>query len=77
MPKLIGAGKAKQMIFTAQIVSGREAHEIGLVEEVVPANQECNAAYLKALEIALEIGTKVLHFDVAIVKVQQYILSIL
>jgi methylglutaconyl-CoA hydratase len=58
LPKLIGAGKAKQMIFTAQIVSGREAHEIGLVEEVVPANQECNAAYLKALEIALEIGTK-------------------
>ena len=59
MPKLIGAGKAKQMIFTAQIVSGSEAHKIGLVEEVVPANQECNAAYLKALEIALEIGTKV------------------
>ena len=47
------------MIFTAQIVSGTEAHEIGLVEEVVPANQEGNAAYLKALEIALEIGTKV------------------
>ena len=61
LPKLIGAGKAKQMIFTAQIVSGSEAHEIGLVEEVVPANQECNAAYLKALEIALEIGTKVWH----------------
>ena len=47
------------MIFTAQIVTGSEAHEIGLVEEVVPANQECNAAYLKALEIAVEIGTKV------------------
>ena len=59
LPKLIGAGKAKQMIFTAQIVSGAEAHAIGLVEEVVPANQESNAAYLKALEIALEIGSKV------------------
>ena len=47
------------MIFTAQIVSGSEAHKIGLVEEVVPANQACNAAYLKALEIAVEIGTKV------------------
>lgn len=59
LPKLIGAGKAKQMIFTAQIVTGSEAHAIGLVEEVVPANQECNAAYQKALEIAVEIGTKV------------------
>jgi methylglutaconyl-CoA hydratase len=58
LPKLIGAGKAKQMIFTAQIVSGAEAHAIGLVEEVVPANEESNAAYLKALEIALEIGSK-------------------
>ena len=47
------------MIFTAQIVSGAEAHNIGLVEEVVPANDESNAAYLKALEIALEIGSKV------------------
>ena len=59
LPKLIGAGKAKQMIFTAQVVSGAEAHEMGLVEEVVPANEESNAAYLKALEIALEIGSKV------------------
>lgn len=59
LPKLVGAGKAKQMIFMAQILSGAEAHEIGLVEEVVPANKDGNAAYLKALEIAVEIGTKV------------------
>jgi methylglutaconyl-CoA hydratase len=58
LPKLIGAGKAKQMIFTAQVVTGSEAHAIGLVEEVVPANSESNAAYLKALEIAVAIGSK-------------------
>ena len=50
---------AKRMIFTAQIVTGSEAYAMGLVEEVVPANQECNAAYLKALEIATEIKSKV------------------
>ena len=59
LPKLVGAGKAKQMIFTAQVVTGREAHAIGLVEELVPDNEVRNAAYLKALEIAMEIGTKV------------------
>ena len=56
---MIGAGKAKQMIFTAQVVSGTEARAIGIVEEVVPANEQSDAAYLKALEIALEIGSKV------------------
>ena len=61
LPKLVGAGKAKEMIFTAKVVSGQEAHDIGLVEQVVPANEDCNAAYLKALEIAKEIGTKVLQ----------------
>ena len=59
LPQLIGAGKAKQMIFTAQVVSGTEAHAVGIVEEVVPANEQSDAAYLKALEIALEIGSKV------------------
>lgn len=61
LPKLVGAGKAKEMIFTAKVVSGQEAHDIGLVEQVVPANEDCNAAYLKALEIAKEICTKVLQ----------------
>ena len=58
---------AKRMIFTAQIVTGSEAHAMGLVEEVVPANQECNAAYLKALEIATEIKSKVHR----IIKIQE------
>ena len=40
---------------------------MGLVEEVVPANQECNAAYLKALEIATEIKSKV-HRIIKILK---------
>ena len=47
------------MIFTAKVVTGQEAHDIGLVEQVVPANEDGNAAYLKALEIAQEISTKV------------------
>ena len=47
------------MIFTAKVVTGEEAQEIGLVEHAVPQNEDSNAAYLKALEIAREIRDKV------------------
>ncbi len=55
----MGIGKAKELIFTAKVVLGEEACEIGLVEHVVPQNEDSNAAYLKALEIAKEILDKV------------------
>ena len=59
LPRVVGMGKAKQLIFTAKVLSGQEAVEIGLVEEAVPQNGDSNAAYLKALEIAKEISSKV------------------
>lgn len=59
LPRLVGIGKAKELIFTAKVLSGTEAAEIGLVEHVVKQNEDGNAAYLKALEIAREILTKV------------------
>lgn len=59
LPRLIGIGKAKELIFTAKVVTGEEAQEIGLVEHAVPQNEDSNAAYLKALEIAREIRDKV------------------
>ncbi len=52
-------GKAKELIFTAKVLGGNEAADIGLVEHSVEQNEEGNAAYLKALEIAREISTKV------------------
>lgn len=54
LPRLIPPGKAKQMIFTGELVSAREAKELGLVEEVVPRGK----ALEKASEIAQKIATK-------------------
>ena len=59
LPRLVGIGKAKELIFTAKILLGTEAAEIGLVEHVVPQNENSDAAYLKALELAKEIASKV------------------
>ncbi len=59
LPRLIGIGKAKELIFTAKICSGEEARDIGLVEHVVTQNKDSDAAYQKALEIAKKIADKV------------------
>ena len=36
LPRLVGKGRAMQMLLTAEAVSAQEAHRIGLVNEVVP-----------------------------------------
>ena len=55
MSRLVGIGKAKELIYTAKMVNGKEAAEIGLVEHCVPQNTEGDAAYQKALDIAKQI----------------------
>ncbi|EZP76839.1 enoyl-CoA hydratase [Parageobacillus genomosp. 1] len=52
LPRLIGIGKAKELIFTAKRISTQEAAQIGLVEYVVPRAQLME----KALEIATQIA---------------------
>ena len=59
LPRLIGEAKAKELIFTARVLNGEEAAEIGLVEYAVPQNEAGDAAFQKALEIAKEIAKKV------------------
>ena len=59
LPRLIGIAKAKEMIFCAKVLSGKEALEIGLAEYSVKQNEDGNAAYLKAIELAREIASKV------------------
>ena len=56
LPRLVGIGKAKELIFTAKVITGEEAADIGLVEHSVPQNEKSDAAYEKALEIAKEIA---------------------
>jgi enoyl-CoA hydratase/carnithine racemase len=44
LPRLIGRGKAKELIFTGRRVDAREALEIGLVNQVSPAGELVDAA---------------------------------
>lgn len=52
LPRLIGVGKAKELMFTGEPVTAKEAKDIGLVNEVVPQGQ----AVEKAKELAFRIS---------------------
>lgn len=49
---LVGAAKARQMYFTAEVISGAEAERIGLVNRAVPAARLADAARAWAAELA-------------------------
>ena len=55
LPRLIGPALAKELIFTARIIGGEEAHRLGLVNRVVPQNKDGDAAYQEAIAIARDI----------------------
>lgn len=51
LPRLIGLGKAKQLIFSAKAVSAEDALQIGLVEEIAPKE--------KLLDTAIELASSI------------------
>lgn len=51
LPRVVGLGKAKELIFTGRIVDAAEAFELGLFERLVE-NDAVSAAKTLALEIA-------------------------
>lgn len=55
LPRLIGEAKAKELIFTARAIDGKEAASLGVVNHAVPQNEAGDAAYLRSLELAKEI----------------------
>ncbi|KAK3585870.1 hypothetical protein CHS0354_038402 [Potamilus streckersoni] len=55
LTRIVGPSIAKELIFTARIIDGSEAHRIGLVNHVVEQNDKDDAAYLRALKLAEEI----------------------
>ena len=54
LPRLVGLGKAKQMILTGDIIGAAEAYRIGLVDEVYPLAD----LLPKAKEMAKKIASK-------------------
>lgn len=52
LSRLVGPGRAKELIFTGQIITAEEAWKIGLVEKVAPAGKE--------LDMAIEIARQIL-----------------
>lgn len=54
LPRLVGKGKAKQLILTGDMINAAEAHRIGLVDEVYPAAE----LLTKTREMAGKIAAK-------------------
>ncbi|KPJ02535.1 Enoyl-CoA hydratase domain-containing protein 2, mitochondrial [Papilio xuthus] len=55
LPRVIHPNIAKELIFTSRIINGKEAKEMGIVNHAVTQNENNNAAFEKALDLAREI----------------------
>lgn len=53
LPRIVGAAKAKELIFTGQMINAQEAQRIGLVNKIVPDGEEVRAA--------LDIARMIIH----------------
>lgn len=52
LPRLVGRGKAKQLVLTGDLINATEAHRIGLVDEVYPAAELLEKARAMGAKIA-------------------------
>jgi enoyl-CoA hydratase/carnithine racemase len=68
LPRLIGRGKALELILTAARIDAAEALRIGLVERVVPAGQALAAAHELAATLAAKAPIALRYAKEAVVK---------
>ena len=54
LSRVVGRGKAMEMILTGEVINAQEAHRIGLVHRVVPEDE----LVTEAMDMAREISTK-------------------
>jgi enoyl-CoA hydratase len=71
LPRLVGAAKAKELIFTGARLKADEALALGLVNRVVPAAELADAAHALAVQIAAKPPLAVRLAKQAIDKGQQ------
>lgn len=55
LPRILNPAIAKELIFTARQITGDEAKALGIVNYAVKPNEDGDAAFQKALELAMEI----------------------
>lgn len=67
LPRLVGLGRAKELIFTGRIIDAVEAERIGLVNQVVPADQ--------VLETAMDIARQIAKQGALAVRVSKLALN--
>jgi len=55
LPRVVGPALARELIYTARVLGGKDAANIGLVNHCVEQNEVGDAAYQRALALAQEI----------------------
>jgi enoyl-CoA hydratase len=68
LPRIVGLAKARELIYTGDIIPASEAEKIGLVNKVVPADQLMNAAMEMAKKIAAKAQLAIRFSKMAINK---------
>lgn len=55
LPRILNVSLAKELIYTGRIVQGEEAEKLGICNYIVEQNQDNDAAYNRAIDLAMEI----------------------